>query len=267
MQWGYDFNHESNYTKALVDSVAGFWINEYKMDGFRYDFTKGFSNTKHTGWANAYDAARITILKRMADEVKKRDANAYIIFEHLADISEERQLANAGIMLWRNANDAYCESGMGWSEKSGFEHVYADGSSNGMPRNSLIGYMESHDEERVAFKAKTYGDTSIKALLGTRMSQLGVNAAFFLTVPGPKMIWQFGEFGYDISIDENGRTGEQPVLWSYATAPSRKPLYDTYSNILALRHSYPDLFSSKATFSWELSSTNWTNVRFISCYH
>lgn len=45
LQWGYDFNHQSTYTRALVDSVAGFWMKEYKVDGFRYDFTKGFSNT------------------------------------------------------------------------------------------------------------------------------------------------------------------------------------------------------------------------------
>ena len=35
LSWGYDFNHESEYTRALVDSVAGFWMSEYKIDGFR----------------------------------------------------------------------------------------------------------------------------------------------------------------------------------------------------------------------------------------
>ncbi|KAA6301353.1 MAG: hypothetical protein EZS26_002550, partial [Candidatus Ordinivivax streblomastigis] len=40
------------------------------------------------------------------------------------------------------------------------------------------------------------------------MKQLAVNTAFFLTVPGPKMIWQFGELGYDISIEQDGRTGK-----------------------------------------------------------
>ncbi len=267
LQWGYDFNHESSYTKALVDSVAGFWINEYKMDGFRYDFTKGFSNTTYgeSSWADGPDNARITILKRMAAEVKKRDANAYIIFEHLAAASEEKQLADAGIMLWKNANHAYCQSGMGFYSESGFNHVYAGTAS--MPAGSLVSYMESHDEERVTYKMQAFGNGTIKTSLATRMSQLGVNAAFFLTVPGPKMIWQFGEVGYDVSIDYNGRTGEKPVRWYYADASTRKTLYDTYSNLLALRHSYPELFSSDATFSWRATESYWANGRFITCSH
>jgi 1,4-alpha-glucan branching enzyme len=68
LQWGYDFNHQSTYTRALVDSVAGFWMKEYKVDGFRYDFTKGFSNTSQDTWANKYDAERIANLKRMSLE-------------------------------------------------------------------------------------------------------------------------------------------------------------------------------------------------------
>src|SRR5690554_3096533 len=46
-QWGYDFNHESPYTEALVDSILSYWMSEYKIDGFRFDFTKGFTNTTY----------------------------------------------------------------------------------------------------------------------------------------------------------------------------------------------------------------------------
>jgi 1,4-alpha-glucan branching enzyme len=46
--WGYDFNHESIHTKNFVDRVNKFWIKEFKVDGFRFDFTKGFTNTR--GW-------------------------------------------------------------------------------------------------------------------------------------------------------------------------------------------------------------------------
>ena len=41
--WGYDFNHESIYTKEFVDRVNAYWLTEYKVDGFRFDFTKGFT--------------------------------------------------------------------------------------------------------------------------------------------------------------------------------------------------------------------------------
>lgn len=285
LQWGYDFNHESTYTRALVDSVASYWINEYQIDGFRYDFTKGFSNTPSKDeWANTYDPARVANLKRMNDEVQKRRPGAYVIFEHLAEWKEEKELGELGILLWRNMNNAYCETAMGWTGLgTSFSGLYAGTSS--MPAGSLMGYMESHDEERTSFKAWKWGADEVKGdLTGTtpnpideknlsaRMKRLATNAAFCLTVPGPKMIWQFGEVGYDYSINSNTagtivddyRTDPKPIRWDYYDVAERKALYDTYSKLLDLRRSYPELFASNATFSWKVGTTDWTNGRFIT---
>ena len=66
-----------------------------------------------------------------------------------------------------------------------------------MPAEGWVNFMESHDEERVAYKQTAFGNLQ-NASLDIRMKQLGTNAAFFLTVPGPKMIWQFGELGYGL---------------------------------------------------------------------
>lgn len=291
LSWGYDFNHESEYTRALVDSVAGFWMSEYKIDGFRYDFTKGFSNTPYgtSDWANGPDDARIANLKRMSAAVQKRQPGAYVIFEHLAALSEEKQLAEAGILLWRNKNEAYCETAMGWSGlKTDFSGLFA-GTSN-MPAGSLVGYMESHDEERTGFKAWRWGQVGVKHTgdseaaspltggstnLSTRTKRLATNAAFFLTVPGPKMIWQFGELGYDFSINNNSdgtkydeqggyRTDPKPIKWDYFEDADRKELYQTYATLLDLRHSYPDLFASDATFNWKVGTSNWDSGRTLS---
>jgi 1,4-alpha-glucan branching enzyme len=43
--WGFDFNHESPHTKEFVSRVVKYWLEEYKFDGYRFDFTKGFTNT------------------------------------------------------------------------------------------------------------------------------------------------------------------------------------------------------------------------------
>lgn len=286
LQWGYDFNHQSTYTRALVDSVAGFWMKEYKVDGFRYDFTKGFSNTPQDEWANKYDAERIANLKRISAEIWKRNPGAYVIIEHLTSgTNEEKELGEAGIMLWRNMNYAYCESAMGWPANSDFAGLY--GGNSNMPVGSLMGYMESHDEERTSFKAWKWGMEGIKGdgtganpvndiNLVNRMNQLATNAAFFFTVPGPKMIWQFGELGYDYSInsnsdgtavDDNGgyRTDPKPIRWDYFDKAPRKELYDVYRKLMDLRLSYPEVFAPDAAFSWKVSgSTNWNSGRFIT---
>lgn len=121
--WGNDFNHESQHTKDFVDRVNSYWLTEYKFDGFRFDFTKGFTNTPGDG--GGFDAARIRILKRMADEIWKVDQDAYVILEHFAPNSEEEELSDYGIMIWGNINSNYNEATMGYHEgfKSNFSGV------------------------------------------------------------------------------------------------------------------------------------------------
>ena len=89
---GYDINHESQATKAFVDRVNSFWLTEYKVDGYRFDLSKGFTQ-KNSGddvglWGE-YDPARISILKRMADQIWNVNENATIILEHFASNDEE----------------------------------------------------------------------------------------------------------------------------------------------------------------------------------
>jgi hypothetical protein len=124
--------------------------------------------------------------------------------------------------------------------------------------------MESHDEERAAYKQIQWGNGKLKTDLTARMSQLSANAAFFFTVPGPKMIWQFGEMGYDISIEENGRTGRKPIKWDYLDVPQRKQLHDTYTKLIALRMDHPEMFTSTATLQWKVTDTDWENGRFLT---
>lgn len=44
----YDFNHESPATQQLVQRVIRYWLTEYKIDGYRFDLSKGFTQT-HSG--------------------------------------------------------------------------------------------------------------------------------------------------------------------------------------------------------------------------
>lgn len=245
-QWGNDFNHESLYTQALVDSINSYWMNEYRVDGFRFDFTKGIGNNikdKDTDpWGSVYDADRIRLLKRMADQIWARNPDAFVIFEHLAENSEEKELANYGILLWGNMNGKYGEAAMGYNTGSNSELNWISYKIRGWNHPHVVGYMESHDEERLMFKCYQWGngsgDYSTKDSL-TALQRMQLNAAFFLTVPGPKMIWQFGEMGYDVSIDFNGRLGPKPVLWNYLDEPARKYLHDFYAALIALRTQHP----------------------------
>ncbi len=242
-QWGADLNHESLHTQALIDSVINYWITEYKFDGIRFDFTKGFSNTawplQGDTWGSGPDWRRAELLERMVDVMWSKNPGTYAIFEHLASPEEERRLANHGVLMWggNGITQLYEEIALGHNNQNLSRVVHND-PSNDFAFANLISYMESHDEERVAYKIQQHAKDVIKDNPQRWYSRLKLNAAFNLIVPGPKMIWQFGELGYDFSINENGRTGEKPVRWDYYEDPDRRGLYDFYSFLLKLRNTH-----------------------------
>ncbi|MDD5912435.1 MAG: alpha-amylase family glycosyl hydrolase [Bacteroidales bacterium] len=256
----HDLNHENEMVRDHVKKSLEYLLKEYKVDGFRFDLTKGFTSKSCTeATASNYDQSRINILKEYISTVKAINPDAVVILEHFCETREENELAKAGAKVWRNLNHAYCQAAMGYSDSS-FGGLWT---GTAMPFGSYVGYMESHDEERTAFKSEAYGITGIKGNLDVRMLREALNAAFFLTVPGPKMLWQFEELGYDISIDENGRTGRKPIHWDYYEVSQRKALYDTYCSLIKFRNENPRFFDSDASFSWNV--TGWDNGRSITC--
>lgn len=233
---GYDFNHESDATKYFVKNVLKFWMQEYKIDGFRFDLAKGFTQKVSTDDASfsAYDASRIAIWKDYNNFIKGIDPNFYVILEHFAVDQEEQELAEQGIMLWNNMNYNANEATMGWIGTSNFSRLLFNQHGFSTPSSS-VSYFESHDEERLQFKNENYGNAagsySVKDL-ATGLKRNEMAAAFMLATPGPKMIWQFGEVGYDVSINVPGRTDPKPIHWEYMNDANRHHLYATYAKLI-----------------------------------
>lgn len=257
--WGYDFDHESQYTVEFINRVNEYWLTEFKVDGFRFDFTKGFTNTVSDGWN--YDAARVEILKNMADHIWSVNNNAYVILEHFTANNEEKVLAEYGMMVWGNMTHSYQEAAMGWIPDSDFSWISYVNRGWNVP--NLIGYMESHDEERIMYKNQQYGNSTnpehdIKNV-GVALLRAEQLAAFYFPIPGPKMIWQFGEYGYDYSINhcQNGtvsdgcRTDPKPIRWDYLDDWRRERVYFVYSALANLKTS-EEIFST-TNFSLSLS--------------
>lgn len=263
---GNDWKQENVHVQDHFCDVLKYWINEYKVDGYRFDLGKGLgasSSYANDYSGNSYNQSRIDILKKYSSAVKEANPKAYSIIEHFCAISEENELGNNGMMVWRKMCDNYSQAAMGFVSGSSFSGMYSG--SEGRPFGGTVGYMESHDEERAAYKQKTYGASGIKGNTEISMRRLGANAAFAFLVPGAKMIWQFGELGYDESIDSGGgRVDPKPTHWEYLEDPYRKGLYDSYSEILQIRKANPDLFSAQAEFYWNVAEGNWDNGRFIT---
>jgi glycosidase len=254
---GYDYNHESQDTKDFVDRVLKYWAVEYKVDGYRFDLSKGFTQ-KNTGsdvgsWG-AYDQSRVNLWKRIRDEFRKSCTDCYLILEHLGDNSEETVLANEGFIMWGKMTEQFNEATMGYAG-SKQNLSWGNYKSRNFTFPNLVTYAESHDEERLMFKNKQFGNVngaySVKNV-NTALQRVGAAMAMLLPLKGPKMIWQFGELGYDISIDQNGRTGNKPILWNYNTEPARKQLYNTTAMLAKLKQ-HPSFGSDN--YSYDVAGT------------
>lgn len=251
----FDMNHESDYTKKYLDTVNNYWIREYKIDGYRFDLTKGFTQNENCSGSATNEAcislrdnSRIAILKRMSDKIRESTPDAYLILEHFTNNDEEKELANYGFMLWGNYNHAYNNLTMGnAADISGIYHKNRQWSNA-----HLVGYMESHDEERLMVRnmleGKVLGSYSTRDR-NTALDRIKAASVLFYPVPGPKMLWQFGEMGYDTPIDFNGRTGAKPVKWEYLQEPKRLELFNHTADLIRLKTTYSIFTGGEATFS------------------
>ena len=247
------------------------WIDEYHIDGFRFDLTKGFTQNVGGSWdAGGYDQSRIDLLKRMANVIWSVDPQSILILEHFAENAEEKNLAEYGFMLWGNMNYQYNEATMGY----GSNLSWGVHSERGWPVPHLVSYMESHDEERLMFKNMAYGNSGPGGYdvtdFVTALKRMELASTFFLTLPGPKMMWQFGELGYEYSIfmcadgtvdlnDTGCKLDPKPVVWDFLGDYNRVRLYDVNKALLDLRNTY-DVFHT-SDYQLDLSNPNWKRIR------
>ncbi|RTY96101.1 T9SS type A sorting domain-containing protein [Flavobacterium sp. GSP27] len=269
---GEDFNHQLPRTQNYVQRVIKQWVEEYKIDGFRWDLTKGFTQNCPANVAGGQENCtgslqqdRIDVLKKYADYSWNLDPNHYVIFEHLGGNEEEQQWANyrlnetlsKGVMMWGIMTFDYNNLTKGYAGNIS----RMSSSSRGFTAHRLMGYAESHDEERLMYNNvqagnNTTADHNVRTLTValSRMSALG---AVSLLVPGPKMIWQFGELGWNSSIftcnngtvnsPSDGTSGDckldtkpQPQ-WTgnWLGDTSRSIIYDDWAKMITMKTEEP----------------------------
>ncbi|TYA69932.1 alpha-amylase family glycosyl hydrolase [Seonamhaeicola marinus] len=258
---GYDFNHSQTITQDYVKRVIEYWINEFKIDGFRWDLTKGFTQNcsgSDETCTNNYQADRVQVLKDYADHSWTQDADHYVIFEHLGGDTEEQEWANyrigegKGIMMWSEMWHDYTNLAKGESSSINISRI--GHTAHGFTGKRTIGYPESHDKDRLMYEMFTFGQTGIQGNLNASLNRMSALGAVFITVPGPKMIWHFAELGMDDSIwtcsngtvnsDYDGNndgdckldTKPQPQ-WTenWINDANRSQIYDDWSKLIKLK--------------------------------
>ena len=255
--WFFDWNHDSPATKYFMKRTLKYWVDEYHIDGYRLDFSKGMTQTPGNVWG--YDQARINLLNEYAQHVWTDEPDVYMILEHWVDLSENQSLVNSGFMVWANSTHDYSEAAMGYAS----DLSWASYQNQSMSNPGVVSYPESHDEERMMYKSLEYGngDGSYQVSdLNTALHRIEAIQCFNLLLPGPKMLWQFEELGYDysintcsdgVTINDDCRTSAKPVRWDYRDVPERYRIHQVISGLCDLKTNHPDPFQT-TNYNWDV---------------
>ena len=250
-----DWNHGFEPAHEMFIRALKYWLTEYKVDGFRLDLSHGLCSDKpNTSVGN---------LKDYYDKgVKAVSPDAYMICEHWGgNMGTERpQLVSYGMQCWNNTSNAYCQTAMGWlKDGDGFGEANKDG---------YVSYCESHDEERMQYKVKQYGNGDLKTNTAARLARVPENVAFNVLLNGSHMLWMWEEVGYDFSINcdidhpnaynESYRCSKKPrpEIRSYFTNKDRVAAFTKCAQVITLRTQLmPGVFEGNPT-SQNISSGN-----------
>jgi len=242
-----DWNHGFAPAKEMFTRALKYWLTEYKVDGFRFDLSHGLcSNQANTS---------VTNLKYYYDNgVKAVAPDAYMILEHWGNNmgTERPQLINYGMQCWANTTNAYCQTAMGWlKDGDGFGDANKDG---------YVSYCESHDEERMQYKAKKWGAGDLQTNTAARLGRVAENVAFNVLLNGSHMLWMWEEIGYDFSINcdidhpndynESYRCNKKPrpEIRSYFTNANRVAAFTQCAQVITLRTQLmPSVFEGNPT--------------------
>lgn len=228
--WGFpDFNHWSDATKRFIRDVQDYWLLEFHVDGFRYDHTEGIGWDAENGMNFIAWAARQT------------KPHVCLIAENLKD--------PAGVVKNTHVDASWHESFHGvlraQLREGEFQgHQYGDMqavlnemiySREGYGDNAqAINYLESHDQERIAFEVRTNPTLDIDQAVNAK-SKLGALAMF--TAQGVPMLYAGQEFGEQTrkTVDAN------KLHWERLNDGTWSDLKNFYASLAKLRAANPAL--------------------------
>lgn len=198
-----DWNHDFPETRKMFTRALNYWLDEYKVDGFRMDLSHGFCGKTFNPYTNISHYYQNAIVPH----------NAYFILEHWGSDGQGRYIED-GMLCWtgQGLSDAYSQLAMGQT---------SSGNINDANRLGYVSYAESHDEERNMYRAKTGGTAAIKESEEVRIARVPMLVAFVTLLKGANMLWMNEELGYDYSI--NSTHGSSSISGDNRTSIKMRP--------------------------------------------
>jgi len=273
-----DWNQDCKLVAEHWKDVIRYWMEAYKVDGFRFDLVKGLgSNTSYGAGGDAntnrYNSSRVLKMNELHAAIKAVNPNGIHINELLGEAQEENEMGSDGQMNWQNLNTGSQHYALGakpssWNDFRPMDTRGFLATNWGRHTGETVAYAESHDEKRVARAIKESGHANVKYTSTPKaqaIGRLGSVAAQMLLTPGAKMIWQFGELAAD---DEQGSELDKlraiAPKWDDLNVPQRAALHKAYTQLCHLRLNNPDMFNADVSCTLAGYSNDMSSPRTIS---
>lgn len=229
-----EFNYGNGCVQQFIFDVCKYWLDEYQVDGIRFDYTRGFyipGDASHGITKLASD------LRTYLDGSGRADVP--LILEHLTDnryaaIGDTNRIGATGCWYDRLFYDVpeYAAKGNVQTQVVRVLDTARDFDAGKGP----VTYVENHDHS-----------TLINRVGGTGVwwrAQAPLVALF--TASGAVLVHNGQEFGDDYYLPEDGpgRVSPRPLHWSLLDGSTGKWLSALHKRLIRLRHECPALRSA-----------------------
>lgn len=240
--WGPEFNYD-NYDEKLdvkpawkyVGDVVRYWVQEYHIDGIRFDAVRQLANYEFLDW--------------LAQQAKKNAAPKpfYNIAEHIPDTSTVVSPEGPLDACWHESFRYFviphiCGDTF---ELENLEEVLDPRRQGYGGTTNVINYLSTHDRERVF---RELGDRGIFDEEAFRRAKLA--AVLLMTAMGVPMLWMGQEFG---EHKRKSETVTQPkkIAWPLLERDLNRGMFEYYKSLIALRKQNPALQGQNIEFFHE----------------
>ena len=240
--WGPEFNYD-NYDETLdvkpawkyVGDVVRYWVQEYHIDGIRFDAVRQLANFEFLDW--------------LAKQAKKNAAPKpfYNIAEHIPDTSKVVSPEGPMDACWHESFHYFIIPHLCGEtfELEKLKEVLDPRRQGYEAATNVINYLATHDREHVM---RELGERSIFGEAAFQRAKLG--AVLLMTAMGVPMLWMGEEFGESKRKSESV-TQPKKIAWSLLEKDLNQDLFEYYKKLIALRKKNPALQSDNIKFFHE----------------
>jgi 1,4-alpha-glucan branching enzyme len=242
----YDENLETYPARKFIGDVIRYWIEEYHIDGIRFDAARQIANYDFMHW--------------IVDETKKTASmKPFIdIAEHIPETTDITNVDGPMDSCWHESfyhtiKHHICDDRFDLEELKDVLDCKRQGFMGAV---NVVNYLTNHDHERLM---KELGDRDIFEEAAFKRAKLGF--VLLMTAVGIPMLWMGEEYGeYKPKTPESAK-----IDWTLLGSELNRDLFEYCKGLINLRKNNHALYTENIEFFWEdpesrvLAYTRWND--------